>query len=230
MSTVSRSRRCSDEELGHRPAVDRHRVERPGQPHELRRVRVPEALRVLAREGHPLMLQVHHEGKAAVSEGTARSARPTSPGSTPTACGRRWSTRPEPRWKRSDRRGDSVVVTLERTKWSSCAGDPRQESGRRYSHPPSKDDPVYNRLFPSATSTRPEGAPSGSGRSRAPRAAAVRRGLELVMVTPRPCRARGGRRGRARPPRRSRWWLGVVNDARLTLGRGWASPRTPSPR
>ena len=35
----------------HRQAVDRHRVERPGEPDVVRRVRVPEAVRLLAREG-----------------------------------------------------------------------------------------------------------------------------------------------------------------------------------
>ena len=39
-----------------------------------------------------LTMQVHHEGKAVVSSGHARRPKPTSPDSTPTACGRRWST------------------------------------------------------------------------------------------------------------------------------------------
>ena len=36
---------------GHRQAVARHRVERPGEPDDVRRVRAPEAVRLLAREG-----------------------------------------------------------------------------------------------------------------------------------------------------------------------------------
>ena len=76
----------------HRPAVARHRVERPGEPDELRGVRVPAGLRVLAREGHEADARgAPRRQVGGVARDAARRPRSTSPGSTRTACGPRWS-------------------------------------------------------------------------------------------------------------------------------------------
>src|SRR3954447_13879740 len=55
--------------------MDRDRLERPDQPHELRRARVPEALRLQPREGHRADARRPSEGARGRLERDAREGR-----------------------------------------------------------------------------------------------------------------------------------------------------------
>ena len=67
----------------HRPSTDPvgdDRVERPGQPDELRLLRLPDLLRLRRKKAEKLMLEVHNDGKSVVVERVPRGDGARRPG------------------------------------------------------------------------------------------------------------------------------------------------------
>ena len=60
----------SETQVGAGSPLGDRRVERPGQPDGVRDARLHDVLRIRPRQGHALMLDVHNEGRAAVSNGS----------------------------------------------------------------------------------------------------------------------------------------------------------------
>jgi Domain of unknown function (DUF2017) len=120
---------------------------------------------------------------------------------------------------RFDRRGDSVVVTLDANEVELLRTIP-DEVRDALTDPPSKDDPVYNRLFPSAYLDPTEESAEQEWQELVHPELLQSRlaALELVMVTLDRAVTKRGRAEVELAPEEVEAWLGVVNDARLTLG------------
>jgi hypothetical protein len=120
---------------------------------------------------------------------------------------------------RFDRRGDAVVVTLDANEVELLRTIP-DEVRSVLTDPPSKDDPVYNRLFPSAYLDPTEESAEQEWQELVHPELLQSRlaALELVMVTLDRAVTKRGRAEVELSPEEVEAWLGVVNDARLTLG------------
>ena len=120
---------------------------------------------------------------------------------------------------RFDRRGDAVVVTLDANEVELLRTIP-DEVRNALTDPPSKDDPVYNRLFPSAYLDPTEESAEQEWQELVHPELLQSRlaALELVMVTLDRAVTKRGRAEVELAPEEVEAWLGVVNDARLTLG------------
>ncbi len=118
-----------------------------------------------------------------------------------------------------DRRGEGIVVTLDANEIELLRTIP-DEVRRALEKPASKDDPVYNRLFPSAyLDPTEEGAEQEWQELVHPELLQSRlAALELVTTTLERAVTKRGRAEVELAPEEVEAWLGVVNDARLTLG------------
>ena len=120
---------------------------------------------------------------------------------------------------RFDRRGEGVVVTLDTNEVELLRAIPGEVRGA-LERPASKDDPVYNRLFPSAYLDPTEESAEQEWQELVHPELLQSRLAALELVTTTLDRA-VTKRGRAEvelAPEEVEAWLGVVNDARLTLG------------
>ena len=117
------------------------------------------------------------------------------------------------------RRGEGVVVTLDANEIDLLRTIP-DEVRRALEKPASKDDAVYNRLFPSAyLDPTEEGAEQEWQELVHPELLQSRlSALELVTTTLERAVTKRGRAEVELAPEEVEAWLGVVNDARLTLG------------
>ena len=117
------------------------------------------------------------------------------------------------------RRGEGVVVTLDANEIDLLRTIP-DEVRRALEKPASKDDAVYNRLFPSAyLDPTEEGAEQEWQELVHPELLQSRlTALELVTTTLDRAVTKRGRAEVELAPEEVEAWLGVVNDARLTLG------------
>ena len=120
---------------------------------------------------------------------------------------------------RFDRRGDAVLVTLEANEVELLRTIPDEVRGA-LTESPSKDDPVYNRLFPSAYLDPTEESAEQEWQELVHPELLQSRlaALELVMATLDRAVTKRGRAEVELAPEEVEAWLGVVNDARLTLG------------
>ena len=118
-----------------------------------------------------------------------------------------------------DRRGEGIVVTLDANEIELLRTIP-DEVRRALEKPASKDDAVYNRLFPSAyLDPTEEGAEQEWQELVHPELLQSRlSALELVTTTLERAVTKRGRAEVELAPEEVEAWLGVVNDARLTLG------------
>jgi len=118
-----------------------------------------------------------------------------------------------------DRRGEGIVVTLDANE-VELLRTIRDEVRGAVEEPASKDDPVYNRLFPSAyLDPTEEGAEQEWQELVHPELLQSRRAaLELMATTLDRAVTKRGRAEVELTPEEVEAWLGVVNDARLTLG------------
>jgi len=118
-----------------------------------------------------------------------------------------------------DRRGEGIVVTLDANEIELLRTIPDEIRGA-LEKPASKDDPVYNRLFPSAyLDPTEEGAEQEWQELVHPELLQSRlAALELVTSTLDRAVTKRGRAEVELAPDEVEAWLGVVNDARLTLG------------
>lgn len=118
-----------------------------------------------------------------------------------------------------DRRGDGVVVTLDANEIELLRSIPGEVRGA-LEKPASKDDPVYNRLFPSAYLDPTEESAEQEWQELVHPELLQSRlaALELVNTTLDRAITKRGRAEVELAPEEVEAWLGVVNDARLTLG------------
>lgn len=118
-----------------------------------------------------------------------------------------------------DRRGDGVVVTLDANEIELLRSIPGEVRGA-LEKPASKDDPVYNRLFPSAYLDPTEESAEQEWQELVHPELLQSRlaALELVNTTLDRAVTKRGRAEVELAPEEVEAWLGVVNDARLTLG------------
>lgn len=120
---------------------------------------------------------------------------------------------------RFDRRGEGVVVTLDTNEVELLRAIPGEVRGA-LEEPSSKDDPVYNRLFPSAYLDPTEESAEREWQELVHPELLQSRLAALDLMTTTLDRA-VTKRGRAEvelAPEEVEAWLGVVNDARLALG------------
>jgi Domain of unknown function (DUF2017) len=120
---------------------------------------------------------------------------------------------------RFDRRGEGVLVTLDANEVELLRTIPDELRGA-LEKPDAKDDPVYNRLFPSAYLDPTEESAEQEWQELVHPELLQSRLAALELVTATLDRA-ATKRGRAEvelAPEEVEAWLGVVNDARLTLG------------
>jgi len=118
-----------------------------------------------------------------------------------------------------ERRGEGIVVTLDANELELLRSIPDEVRGA-LERPASKDDPVYNRLFPSAYLDPTEESAEQEWQELVHPELLQSRLAALELVTTTLDRA-VTKRGRAEvelAPEEVEAWLGVVNDARLTLG------------
>ncbi|HMG26159.1 MAG TPA: DUF2017 family protein [Acidimicrobiia bacterium] len=118
-----------------------------------------------------------------------------------------------------ERRGEGIVVTLDANELELLRSIPDEVRGA-LERPASKDDPVYNRLFPSAYLDPTEESAEQEWQELVHPELLQSRLAALELVTTTLDRA-VTKRGRAEvelTPEEVEAWLGVVNDARLTLG------------
>ena len=118
-----------------------------------------------------------------------------------------------------ERRGERIVVTLDPNEVGLLRTIP-DEVRAALEKPASKDDPVYNRLFPSAYLDPTEESAEQEWQQLVHPELLQSRLAALDLVTTTLDRAET-KRGRAEvelAPDEVEAWLGVVNDARLTLG------------
>jgi Domain of unknown function (DUF2017) len=118
-----------------------------------------------------------------------------------------------------DRRGSGVVVTLEANEVELLRTIPDEVRGA-LADPGGKDDPVHNRLFPSAYLDPTEESAEQEWQELVHPELLQSRLAAVDLVTATLDRA-ATKRGRAEvelTPEEVEAWLGVVNDARLTLG------------
>jgi hypothetical protein len=118
-----------------------------------------------------------------------------------------------------DRRGEGVVVTLDANEIELLRTVPNEVRGA-IGGSPAKDDPVYNRLFPSAYLDPTEESAEREWQELVQPELMQSRLTALDLVTATLDRA-VIKRGRAEVelgPEEVEAWLGVINDARLTLG------------
>jgi hypothetical protein len=120
---------------------------------------------------------------------------------------------------RFDRRGESIVVTLDTNEVELLRTIPG-EVRAAVEKPGSKDDPVYNRLFPSAYLDPTEESAEQEWQELVHPELLQSRlaALELVATTLDRAVTKRGRAEVELTPEEVEAWLGVVNDARLTLG------------
>ncbi|HMF03407.1 MAG TPA: DUF2017 family protein [Acidimicrobiia bacterium] len=118
-----------------------------------------------------------------------------------------------------DRRGEGIVVTLDANEIELLRTIPDEVRGALES-PTAKDDPVYNRLFPSAYLDPTEESAEQEWQELVhPELLQTRLdALELVTTTLDRAVTKRGRAEVELAPEEVEAWLGVVNDARLTLG------------
>ena len=118
-----------------------------------------------------------------------------------------------------DRRGEGIVVTLDANEIELLRTIP-DEVRRALEKPTSKDDPVYNRLFPSAYLDPTEESAEQEWQELVHPELLQSRlaALELVTTTLERAVTKRGRAEVELAPEEVEAWLGVVNDARLTLG------------
>jgi hypothetical protein len=118
-----------------------------------------------------------------------------------------------------ERRGEGVVVTLDANEVELLRTIPDQVRAA-LEKPASKDDPVYNRLFPSAyLDPTEEGAEQEWQELVHPELLQSRlAALDLVTTTLDRAATKRGRAEVELAPDEVEAWLGVVNDARLALG------------
>ena len=118
-----------------------------------------------------------------------------------------------------DRRGDGIVVTLDANEVELLRSIPGEVRGA-LEKPASKDDPVYNRLFPSAYLDPTEESAEQEWQELVHPELLQSRlaALELVNTTLDRAVTKRGRAEVELAPEEVEAWLGVVNDARLTLG------------
>ena len=118
-----------------------------------------------------------------------------------------------------DRRGEGIVVTLDANEIELLRTIP-DEVRRALEKPASKDDPVYNRLFPSAYLDPTEESAEQEWQELVHPELLQSRltALELVTTTLERAITKRGRAEVELAPEEVEAWLGVVNDARLTLG------------
>ena len=118
-----------------------------------------------------------------------------------------------------ERRGEGIVVTLDANEVELLRTIP-DEVRAALEKPVSKDDPVYNRLFPSAyLDPTEESAEQDWQELVHPELLQSRlAALELVTTTLDRAETKRGRAQVELAPDEVEAWLGVVNDARLTLG------------
>jgi hypothetical protein len=120
---------------------------------------------------------------------------------------------------RFDRRGEGVLVTLDANEVELLRTIPDEVRGA-LEKPAAKDDPVYTRLFPSAYLDPTEESAEQEWQELVHPDLLQSRLAALELVTATLDRA-ATKRGRAEvelAPEEVEAWLGVVNDARLTLG------------
>ena len=205
-----------------RRALDRHRLERPGEPHDVRHLGLPEPLRLPARAGD----EAHARRRTTRAGPWSRTARasaasPTSRGCTPTACGRRCS--------RTDEPSGRLFAPTE-----ACGVEVRLPPGisrgaRRASATSSRScsrTRIRRAILPSrASAGRLSGRPTARARVRTARRRRPRRRTARVAApAPRHLRRR------VLDEEESLAWLRTLNDLRLVLGSGWPSPRRAGSR
>lgn len=120
---------------------------------------------------------------------------------------------------RFERRGEGVVVTLDANEVELLRTIP-DEVRDAVTDPPSKDDPVYNRLFPAAYLDPTEESAEQEWQELVHPELLQSRlaALELVTITLDRAATKRGRAEVELTPEEVEAWLGVINDARLTLG------------
>ena len=120
---------------------------------------------------------------------------------------------------RFERRGDGVIVSLETAEVELLRSVPA-ELQTVLAEPSAKEDPVYNRLFPSAyLDPTEENAEQEWQELVHPELLQSRlAALELVSATLDRATTKRGRAEVELAPEEVEAWLGVINDARLTLG------------
>jgi hypothetical protein len=118
-----------------------------------------------------------------------------------------------------DRRGEGVVVTLDANEVELLRTIPGEVRGA-LEQPESKDDPVYNRLFPSAYLDPTEESAEQEWQELVhPELLQARlAALDLMATTLDRAVTKRGRAEVELAPEEVEAWLGVVNDARLALG------------
>ena len=120
---------------------------------------------------------------------------------------------------RFDRRGEGVVVTLDTNEVELLRAIPGEVRGA-LEEPSSKDDPVYNRLFPSAYLDPTEESAEREWQELVHPELLQSRlaALDLMNATLDRAVTKRGRAEVELAPEEVEAWLGVVNDARLALG------------
>jgi hypothetical protein len=118
-----------------------------------------------------------------------------------------------------DRRGEAIVVTLDVNEVELLRAIPG-EVRAALETPASKDDPVYNRLFPSAYLDPTEESAEQEWQELVHPELLQSRlaALDLVAATLDRAVTQRGRAEVELAPEEVEAWLGVVNDARLALG------------
>jgi hypothetical protein len=120
---------------------------------------------------------------------------------------------------RFERRGEGVLVSLEANEVELLRRVPA-ELQTVLARPPTKDDPVYNRLFPSAYLDPTEESAEQEWQELVHPELLRERlaALELVISTLDRAATKRGRTELELAPDEVEAWLAVLNDARLALG------------